>query len=104
MPAMLVLDCAIVHELTILAASRHHRNLTLEIDECFQNSFLAADRVPGLGYLIARTDQELSLAVVAEGGCLQHGRNAQLSHRLTKMLGGSHLAVRRHRQTSIFQE
>ena len=72
MPAVLILDGAVVHELAVLAARRHHRNLALEIDERFEHRFLTPDRAPGLGQLIARADQKLALAVVTERGCLQH--------------------------------
>ncbi len=48
MPAVLVLDGAIVDELAVLAARRHYRNFALEIDECFEHCFLTPDGVPGL--------------------------------------------------------
>ena len=80
-PAVLILDRAVVHELAVCAARRHHRNLAIEIDEGFEHGLLLADRVPGFGRAVGRVDPELTLAVVAEGGGLEHRRAAEVGQR-----------------------
>src|ERR1700693_5413673 len=77
-PSMLVLDGAIMHELAVVAACRHHRDFTVEVDEGFEYRFFPANRVPSFGHALCRIDPKLPLAVVAERRRLEHRGTAQL--------------------------
>src|ERR1700674_2603500 len=76
-PAVLVLDGAIMHELAVVAAGRHYRDLAVEVDEGFEHRFFPANRVPSFGHALGRIDPKLTFAVIAELRRLEHRGTAQ---------------------------
>jgi hypothetical protein len=76
MVLMLILDNSVVRHLAIQAARCDYRNLTFEVDPCFQHSLAGGDFAPGRLCLIGTVDSHLPFAVVPPAGSFQYRRTA----------------------------
>ena len=78
--------------------------LAFEIDEGFENGFVAAQLVPGFERIVVRSESNLPFSVVPERGRLKDRRTADCPHAIGEIDVTANRCERRDRQPEIVQK